>query len=211
MTKPPGDAVVLVHGIWMTGIDMSLLAYRIRHCGFRTFRFAYHSVRNSPEQNAERLQHFLERIDSPRIHFVAHSLGGLVVRHLFHLYPRQRPGNIVTIGTPHVSSQVAKSLSQYRWGKAILGKSLIDGLAGGAPPWHAANALGVIAGNRRVGAGRLIYRFSGENDGTVGVDETRLEGMSGHIIEYSSHTGLIYNRQVASEVCLFLEQARFSK
>lgn len=202
---------MLVHGLWMVGVDMTLLRRRIRQAGFKVYQFSCSTIRNTPAENAQSLQQYLQQqVAGDVVHFVAHSLGGLVLRHLFRQFPEQRPGCVVTLGTPHSGSQVARQLVRYAWGRSILGKSVEQGLIGEVPEWHTKNPLGVIAGNHAFGAGRLICRFEGENDGTIAVAETRLAGMADHIVLPASHTGLIYNKAVASQACLFIKQGYFT-
>jgi len=203
------ENVVFVHGLWMMGADMTLLRRRIHQQHFSVHQFSYPSLRSSPLENAVLLQKFLKSLDGQTVHFVAHSLGGLVLRHLFHLYPDLRYGRVVMLGTPHTGSAVARVLTRTAWGRLILGKSTDHGLLGDVPEWRVKNALGVIAGNRAFGAGRLVYRFEGENDGTVAVAETRLDGITDHLILPSTHTGLIFNKEVAEQVCLFIKQNCF--
>ncbi|OOO01091.1 MAG: hypothetical protein USCGTAYLOR_02713 [Chromatiales bacterium USCg_Taylor] len=81
---PRAEAVILVHGLFMTGWDMTLLRWRLLRIGFITHQFSYPSTGFEPLRNAQALKNFTDRIDAPVIHFVAHSLGGLVVRHFFH-------------------------------------------------------------------------------------------------------------------------------
>lgn len=203
------ESVVFVHGLWMLGVDMALLKKRVRECGYKTHQFHYRSVRRSPEQNARKLQQFVQAIEADKIHFVAHSLGGLVVRHLFALYPQQRAGNVITLGTPHRSSYIAKQIMRHAWGQFILGKSVQDGLLGGAPQWHAANKLGVIAGTGRMGIGRLFSGFAENNDGTVALSETETSAMTDYLILNCAHAGFLYNKTVAKQVCAFLKTGRF--
>jgi len=203
------DSVVFIHGLWMLGTDMALLRRRVKRCGFKVSQFSYSSVRKSPRESAVQLQTFLQTIEAERLHFVAHSLGGLVVRHLFDLYPEQRRGNILTLGTPHHGSQVAQQFQHSFIGRLTLGKSIEQGLLGGAPQWHAPNPLGVIAGVGKLGIGRLIASLSKENDGTIAVSETHLVGEADHITMACSHMGLVYKQSVAKQVCTFLKQGHF--
>ncbi len=203
------ENVVFVHGLWMLGVDMTILRKRIRQCGFKVHQFSYSTVRKSPVESAAELQAYIQKIDAEPLHFVAHSLGGLIVRHLFHLYPEQRGGNVLTLGTPHAGSRVAEQLTHSRWGRFILGKSVCQGLLGDVPQWQATNPLGVIAGVRQMGIGQLLAHFSGENDGTVAVDETALAGTADHLTMACSHMGLIYNKAVAKQACIFLKQGHF--
>lgn len=205
------SAVVLIHGIWMTGIDMSLLRYRLRKSGFNTKQFSYPSVRCDLQQNAQHLQRFISNIDDDEIHFVCHSLGGLLIRQLFVDFPEQKPGRVVTLSTPHQGSVVAKRMKTSVWSKVLLGKSLDFGLLGNLPAWTSANEIGVIAGNRSMGIGRFVTRLPGPNDGTVTLEESRLEGMKDYKILPVTHAGMMLSPQVAKEVRQFLDTGMFFK
>jgi hypothetical protein len=151
----------------------------------------------------------VEGIDAPVVHFVCHSLGGLLVRHLFHDFPDQRPGRVVTLGTPHGTSGVATQLAHPRWSRWVLGASIEQGLTGGVPPWRATNRLGVIAGDRGIGVGRLLTRASQPSDGTVAVHETRAERMDDHLVLPVSHSSMLFSSRVAVQVLLFLDSGHF--
>jgi pimeloyl-ACP methyl ester carboxylesterase len=201
--------VVLIHGIWMTGVDMSLLRYRLRRFGFTTRQFSYPTVRCDLQQNAKRLQHFVADIEADTIHYVAHSLGGLLVRQFFHDFPQQLPGRVVTLGTPHQGSQVARALENKRWGHFLLGKSLHHGLLGDVPPWTSAHEIGVIAGRIPLGVGALVSRLRGPNDGTVLVSETPLNGMADYKVLPVTHMGMMLVSSVAREINSFLTTGKF--
>lgn len=202
--------VIFLHGIWMTGFDMVVLRRRVRACGFSPRQFSYPSVRATPRANAARLQHWLAGIEADTIHFVAHSLGGLVIRWLLHDFPDQRPGRVVTLGTPHGGSRVAARLDRTPLGRWVLGGSLVQGLLGDVPPWDGAREIGVIAGTRGIGIGRLITRLTPPHDGTVEVGETRLPGMDDFVTVGASHLGLLYSAPAARQVCTFLAGGRFN-
>lgn len=206
----PGPAVVLVHGLWMSGWDLSLLRWRLSRAGFRTYRFSYPSVRGSPAENAGRLAQLVQGLQAPELHLVAHSLGGLVVRYLFAEHPVQPPGRIVTLGTPHCGSEAAARLRRRRLGPKLLGRSVDQGLLGPLPEWQGQRELGSIAGDRRLGLGRLLAGdLPGPNDGTVAVAETRLPGMSDHLVVHASHMGLVVSREAARQTLHFLRHGRF--
>lgn len=204
------EIVVLVHGLWMNGLDMGLLKQRITSAGYQTRRFVYPSMKQCPSANAHLLQAFTAGLEAQRVHYVAHSLGGLVLRHLFHLYPEQRPGHIVTMGTPHQPSSAAWRLMNSRGGRLLLGKSADNGLLGYVPPWcDQLHPLGVIAGTLRLGLGMIVPGVPRPNDGTVAVAETRLEGMTDHVSLPVSHFGMLLSRRVADQTLHFLRYARF--
>ncbi len=208
MSRP--ETVVLVHGLWMTGLEMSLLRQRLRQCGFVPRQFSYPTVRCSLADNAARLQHFVEQIDAATVHFVAHSLGGLLLRQFFHDYSHQRPGRIVTLGTPHGGSVAALRMAQRRIGRLLLGKSLDHGLRGDVPAWTVEREIGVIAGDLGMGMGRLMGFFAdSHNDGAVALSETRSTGMTDYRVFHTSHSGLLFSAEVAMATCTFLREGRF--
>lgn len=205
--------VVFVHGLWMTGIDMSLLRRRVRRDGFKVRQFSYSSIGGSVRENAAQLQHFIARLDADSVHLVGHSLGGLLIRQLIAARKDTavgpRIGRIVTLGTPHQGSVVACKMASTPL-RHLLGRSVDEGLDGRLPPWIGQHKLGVIAGTLNIGVGWLLPSFSGvASDGTVKLDETRLEGMTDHISVTVSHTALLFSRVVARQVCAFLQQGHF--
>ncbi len=204
------ETVVLVHGLWMNGMEMGLLRRRLQRAGYLTRRFSYSSTASTLVENAMDLNRFVHSIDSPVIHFVCHSLGGLVVRHLFHEYPDQKPGRIVTLGTPHQPSSAARQLSRFFPSRILLGKSLKQGLLGQTPPWRGPRDLGSIAGKLRFGMGMFIPNIPRPSDGTVAVAETRLEGAADHIVLPASHFGLLFSKSVLDQTVHFLRQGRFN-
>ena len=203
------QAVVLVHGLWMNGLDMKLLKRRMSHAGYHTLQFTYPSINNNPLDNAGLLNEFLNSIQNETIHFVCHSLGGLIVRHLFHAFPEQRPGRVVTLGTPHQPSKAAIQLNKTFLSGSLLGKSIERGLLGNAPPWRSHNELGVIAGDLSLGLGLLIPGIPKPNDGTVAVEETRLQGMKDHKIIHASHFGLLLSSEACNCARHFLSHGMF--
>ena len=202
---------VLIHGIWMNGWEMSVLRYRLSKAHYNAVQFSYPSVTKDLGANAQRLQEFLKSIDDDCINMVAHSLGGLLIRKLFCDYPEQRPGRIVTLGTPHRGSFVAKQMNRNIFGRVLFGKSLRYGLLGDAPPWNSGYEIGVIAGDRSLGIGRFLTRLPKPNDGTVVLEETPLQGMTDYKVMPVNHIGLMFSKSVAEQVVVFLSQGAFTK
>lgn len=193
----------------MNGLEMSLLRRRLGKAGLVTQRFSYPTVRCDIAANAVRLQHFLGGLDADTVHFVGHSLGGLLILRLFEDFPAQRPGRIVLLGTPYAGSATARNLARHAWGRRLLGHSLDQALLGDGPRWHGGRDLGVIAGTRPVGLGLLVGELSRPNDGTVVLAET--QGIPGavSVTHPSTHTSLLFSAEVAQQVSRFLRNGRF--
>ena len=99
-----GQVVIIVHGLYMHGVVMLPLYRRLGDCGFLCKRFSYPSVRSSVEDNARELLWYLRPIDTPVVHFLCHSLGGLVVRTMLVDSAWERPGRVLTLGPPHLGT-----------------------------------------------------------------------------------------------------------
>lgn len=207
------EAVVLIHGLWFSGHVMFVLARRLRRQGFTVRSFSYPSVRADLRANAERLAHFLDTLDVDTVHLVGHSLGGILIRALFHHHPRQKPGRIVTLATPHGGSRVAQYLNRHAFWRWAMGKSVADLLGGLPQAWSLpASEIGVIGGSRSFGMGQLLYRpLPTPNDGLLTVEESTLVGTHDHLVLPASHTGMLFSRTVARQVGAFLAGGHFDR
>ncbi|MHB8346567.1 MAG: esterase/lipase family protein [Acidiferrobacterales bacterium] len=206
-----GETVILVKGLWVPVWTLGMLARRLRRCGYDVRPFAYRSVACSLRENAGLLNDFAGSLPGSVVHFVGYSLGGIVVEALFHDHPQQRPGRIITIGSPHQGSQAVATVAQCALGRFILGQSL-RALAPRAPrrwPWPS-RETGTIAGTLNVGLGRLLPGQTGPSDGTVRLIEAQLPEATDRISFPVSHFGLLTSAQVATAVCRFLDQGRFA-
>ena len=205
------EVVVLVHGMWMIGLEMSPLRRRLAAQGFECRQFRYPSVLATPEASAARLEHFLRSVEADVVHLVAHSLGGLVVLHLFERSPLQRPGRVVMLGTPINGSRTAACFARTPLTRWVLGRSTRRGLLGGAPRWKAARELGMVAGNRGFGIGTVFCRsLEQPNDGTVALSETRAPEINAHLSVPYGHFGMLWSTHVADAVGAFLKTGDFA-
>lgn len=205
------EVVVLVHGIWMTGFELYPLGRRLHRCGYECRYFHYPSLRHSPEANARKLHAYLQTIDASVVHLVAHSLGGIVLAHLFAQFKVQRIGRVVMLGTPLQGSIVARHLYTRQLLRWLLGRSTDRGLLGDAPSWQSRYPSGMIAGTRTTGIGQFLApgKLSRPHDGTVMVSETCSSELHQHCTVYHSHLSMLLSRRVAKLVCQFLQQGRF--
>ena len=204
------EHVVLLSGLWLPRWSLWPLAWRMHRCGFIPHLFSYRTTGCDLQENAAALQGFLRTLPVGTMHLVAFSLGGLVVRALFHFYPQQALGRIVTLGTPHNGSLAANRLVRWRWGRKMVGKSLADLMAGRPQSWALpARELGIVGGSMNVGLGRLVVRHTEVSDGTVSLSETRLAQATDFFCVRASHIGLLLSAASARAVCRFLRSGRF--
>lgn len=205
----PNAHVVFVHGLWMNGLETLWLRRRVRGLGFTPTVFRYASLSAGVARVVDDLSRYLAQWPPP-VHLVGHSLGGVMLLRLFELRPDQPPGRVVLMGSPAAGSCAAQSVSRWTIGPAVLGPLALAELTGGAPRrWSQPRELGVIAGSGRRGLGRLVSRLPEPNDGTVAVEETRIEGMTDHVVLPVTHTGMLISADVARHVARFLHRGRF--
>ncbi len=202
---------MLIHGLFMPGWEMALLRRRIERAGYAALQFRYPSRALSPERAALALEAESARIAAPVLHFVCHSLGGLVLRHFYDRCAEERPGRVVTLATPHQGSRAAEHLARVPLGRWLLGRSLERGLLGDAPPWPAKRTLGTIAGSLSLGCGRFVAPLDRPNDGTVAASEATAPQALDHILLAASHIGMLLSSEVAAQVVHFLRHGRFSR
>lgn len=203
------ETVILVHGLWMRGWVMAPLALRLRRCGFRVVAFSYPSVRCSLSQNARRLSRFAAGIAGERLHFVGHSLGGLVLLQMLAECPEARTGRVVLMGTPYRASHSARKLARIAPGRGLIGRGLAQWLEQATHAGAVGSEVGAIAGCRSIGFGRLLGGLPRPNDGVVAVDETRVPGARDHVVLKASHSGMLVSAAAARQVCAFLKDGHF--
>lgn len=205
----PRELVVLVHGLLMPGAATAFLARRLRAAGFDTLSFAYPSVRGNLEDIAARLARAVSQHAAPRIHFVGHSLGGLVLLTMLHRHPDMNTGRALLLGSPCTACSAADQLARRPGWQLLVGRVL--------PAWRVQHGeavarrveTGMIAGTRRIGLGRFLVVLDGANDGMVTVEETRLRGLTDHVIMPVSHSGMLVSARVAHQADVFLRTGHF--
>lgn len=200
--------VLLVHGLWLGAWALRPLQARLADAGFSARAFSFHTREERPRAVAARLRQHAGAAAGP-VHVVGHSLGGLVALLAFADEAGADPGaRIVCLGSPLAGSAAARSLDRHHGGW-MLGKSR-EALRGGIGVWRGARAVGMVAGTRPVGLGRVLAPQARAGDGTVAVAETRVPGLADHCSMPVSHSGLLFSAAVAAQVAHFLRHARFS-
>ena len=205
-------AVVYVHGLWMPGQESLVLKSRLAHdYALKLHAFRYSAVGAGMTQITERLAQYVESLASPEVHFIGHSLGGLVIYRLLERFPDQPPGRVVFLGTPSVASRAAEHAARFAPIAHLMGQSVAEELLQAHERrWTQARPLGIVAGSQRIGLGQLLAHFEEDNDGTVAVSETRMAGASDHIVLPVSHLGMLLSTRVAEETGRFLTRGHFS-
>lgn len=212
---PANEHVVLVHGLWMHGALMRWMARRIERAGYVVHCFSYASVRINASENARRLAAYCESLNVRGLHLVGHSLGGLLIARMLGdpvNTARLDIGRVLLLGSPFVDSYAARQLCRVRFGAMAVGAAVDEWLRGARPDNLARYDIGVIAGNRGVGLGRVVARnLPVPHDGTISVAETVVPGARDFVVLNVSHSEMILSGSVARQVCEYLRHGRFAR
>jgi pimeloyl-ACP methyl ester carboxylesterase len=205
-------AVVYVHGLWMPGEESLILRHRLaQEFSLELHPFRYSATSSVMSEIAERLDAFVRELRSSMVHFVGHSLGGLVIYRFLERFPEQPAGRAVFLGTPCVGSRAAERAARFAPVAHLMGQSVADELLKPQERrWDHARPLGIIAGTQPLGFGQLVAGFAEDNDGTIAVSETRMPGATDTLVLPVSHLGLLLSARVARETGLFLTTGHFS-
>ena len=212
------EAVVVLHGLGRTPRNMQRLADRLSAAGYAVHNLGYPSTRGRSDDWIARLAERIARRcgDAPRVHFVTHSLGGIVTRALLardEVRP-ERLGRVVMLAPPNQGSEWVDRIGDWSGFRLVFGDVASElGTAPGSWPNRLPPAdfpVGVIAGDaivNPIGA----WLVPGDSDGTVSVARTRLDGMHDFIVVPHSHTFIMDAPRVAEETLHFLAEGRFSE
>jgi pimeloyl-ACP methyl ester carboxylesterase len=184
--------------------------------GFATLNLGYPSLRKDLRALAEDIHPAIAAFTGGvegSVHFVCHSMGGLLARVYLAQYRPARLGRVVMLGTPNGGSEIADRLKDFwpyrAWfgpAGAQLGTKRDAAISAMLPPVD--YPVGIIAGNRS------IYPLTSAllpkpHDGRVSVENTKLDGMAGHIVIGASHPWLPRNDLAIEQAIAFLRDGRF--
>jgi pimeloyl-ACP methyl ester carboxylesterase len=215
-TPVRSEGVVLLHGIGRTHRWLWKLERALQRAGFATLNLDYASRKKPLDLLAAdidgAIKRFAREIDGP-LHFVGHSMGGLLARVYIAKYRPERLGRLVMLGTPNGGSEIAdhlRDLALYRAYYGPAGQQLTTRLDRSLASLPALDyAVGVIAGNRSIAPIASLFKVPKPNDTMVSVKSSRLEGMADHVVVRAFHPGLPYNAKAIDQTIAFLREGRF--
>lgn len=211
------ECVVLIHGLGRTPLSMKRLEWRLAADGYRVINLSYPSRKLCVEQLAADYLHqaIAEKIpsDAGKVHFVTHSMGGIILRHYLSNHTINNLGRVVMLAPPNQGSELADYFKRSAMGQWILGP-------GGCQLGTASTDLpkrlgavhfdtGVIAGNRSLNPW-FSQILPGEDDGKVSVASAQNEGVNDFLIVRYSHTWMTWRSQTIERVANYLRLGRFN-
>lgn len=213
------DCVVLLHGLARTNRSMAPMAAFLQAAGYRTVNIDYPSTEKPIETLAdtavtEGVRACREAGTGGAIHFVTHSMGGILVRYALSRHRIENLGRVVMISPPNQGSEAAEALREltfYKWLNGPAGQQLgtgADSLPLSLGP--VAFPLGIITGSESsLFDFWLEGVFPGENDGKVSVARAKVAGMDDFLVMPHNHTYIMQQEDVMDQVRFFLKNGRF--
>ncbi len=209
------SCVILLHGMGRTSHSMHAMAEHLGANGFQVINADYPSTEGTVNELASTTIPAATgkcADDADAIHFVTHSLGGILVR----AYYQDRPGppgsRVVMLGPPNQGSEVAQKLRDwgpYQWVMGPAGQAL--GTTADSIPLQLKPiplAIGVIAGTRSFNP-LFSHWLAGPDDGKVSTERAKLAEMKDFITVNSTHVYIMRDQRVLEQTTHFLLHERF--
>jgi triacylglycerol lipase len=215
LTAARADYVILLHGLGRTPLSMKRIEWTLRKQNYRVINVGYPSTRVSIQDAAD---HWLDEVlktqmadSSAKIHFVAHSLGGIVLRQYLSNHEIPNLGRVVMMAPPNQGSELADRLRNnclYRFATGPAGQQL--GTDESSVPNRLGAVdfeLGVIAGHRSLNP-LFSSWIPGADDGKVSVRSARISGAD-FLLVHHSHTWMAWSADVNCSITQFLRTGQF--
>lgn len=209
------ECVVLLHGLARISNSMAELETKLSRSGFHVANINYPSIRHDiavlSDDAVSRGISECATFSPERIHFVTHSLGGILVRYYLTENDLDLLGRVVMLGPPNQGSEVVDRLSPLP-GFGLLGpagrvlgteeESVLKEL--GPVEFE----LGIVAGATNINPLGFLF-LDGPHDSLVSVESTKVEGMDAHIVLPVTHTFMMRNNEVIDHTIHFLKTGQF--
>ncbi len=208
------DCVILLHGLARTSASMEKMDKELTREGYAVVNHSYPSRDKDVKSLASReIPRALNACPATeKVHFVTHSLGGIVLRQYLSDSSIDNLGRTVMLAPPNQGSQVVDKLKTFPGYKLLNGPAGMElGTDADSVPSRLGKAdfeVGIIAGTRSMNL-ILSTMLPNPDDGKVSVENTKLEGMTDHISIAVSHPFIMRNDDVIEQVIFFLDKGRF--
>jgi triacylglycerol lipase len=212
------ECVIVLHGMGRTKYAMRKVEKDLAGAGYTVWNRSYPSTQKPIEvlavEHISKGLEFCRRVQAEKVHFVTHSLGGILVRHYLQDNTIDNLDKIIMLSPPNQGSEVAdglKDLKLYQWMMGPAGQQLGTGADSLPNTLDRIDAtVGIITGNSTSDPWFSPF-IPGEDDGKVSVKSARLEEMTDFLVVEAGHTFIMSNRSVLKQIRYFLEKGNFKR
>ncbi len=218
VTADSGSCVVLLHGIRRSKDSMLRIEDALKDANYIVWNEGYPSTKAPIQKLAATYVakgvEFCRNQGASKIHFVTHSLGGILVRQYLQANAVPAGSRAVMLSPPNKGSVLVDKLKKYSLYRRVMGPageqlgtdaaSVLDRLA------PIAIEVGVIAGKSGLAPWFSPY-IPGKDDGMVSIEQTKLPEMRDFIVIKSSHWFIMQNAQAVAQALYFLKYGKFKR
>jgi len=212
------ECAILLHGMGRTSLSMGPIETALIEQGYHVWNESYPSLTQSVEVIAapaiEAGLEFCNSKQASKVHFITHSLGGIIVRYFLQDHQIDNLGRIVMLAPPNKGSEVTDEMKDGFFYKAFMGPA---GQALGTDSNSLPNKLKPIGGEIGIIAGEknaepwFLPEIPGGDDGKVAVERTKLPEMKDFLLVQAGHTFIMRNENVIQQIIYFLKNGMFEK
>jgi triacylglycerol lipase len=212
----PPEYVVLLHGLARTSSSMNALGAFLSNQGYQVLNIDYPSRKHQIIELATivRREVILKTSDAVRVHFITHSMGGIILRYIQKDNPLPNLGRVVMLSPPNHGSEVVDKLGGLWFFELIngpAGKQLGTDKSSICQKLGRVNfELGIVTGNRSINWINSLI-IPGKDDGKVSVESAKVEGMADFLLVHVSHPFIMNDKTVMTQCVYFLRNGVFSK
>ena len=210
------ECVIVLHGLGRTAFSMSLIEDALVSENYLVWNEGYPSTSGDIKELSETAitdgLDFCDQNKTATVHFVTHSLGGILVRQYLQHHTISNLGRVVMLSPPNHGSEVADLLKDYTIYQFVLGPAAQQL---GTDKGGLTEQLGPVKGEIGIitGVSSSDPWFSpvipGEDDGKVSVESAKLEEMSDFITVPNGHTFIMRDDTVIRQILHFLREGMF--
>lgn len=204
------EAVILIHGLYLNSLVMKNIEVDLENSGYKVYSYDYHTLNFDDIKDVEKLRNFIKNnITEHKLHYIGHSMGGLLIRLYLNKYYRDKKnGRVITLGTPHNTSNIAKKIKNSPF-KVLIGSAGNYVLTEKIPDFPSVVEFGCIIGTQNIGLLNIISPEENEGDGVVSLKEAKIKSCKHYCYINTTHTGLLFNGKVNKNILYFLKNGFF--
>lgn len=215
---PGEEYVILLHGLARSTRSLGKLATRLASQGYSVVNLEYPTLKRPIEFLADTVLHAeverLRRFSPAKIHFVTHSIGGIVVRYYLQHHPLENMGRVVMLSPPNQGSELVDQMKRIPLIEKLLSPAArelgTDQESLPAKLGRPGFELGIITGEKTHNPLNSLM-IDGPDDGTVSVKSAQIAGMDDFLLLPCSHRSILKSDEAIDQVIHFLRHGSFRR